>query len=105
MDYTPYTYLLVRKDLTVPQQIVQSAHASLEAGHTYGEHSHLICCGVETEKALLSAANYLDANNILYSIFFEPDNNLRYTAICTEPLTGHERKPMKRFELLTELPS
>ena len=97
---TPYTYLIVRKDITVPQQIVQSAHASLDAGYAFGKHSHLVCCGVESENSLTSVAQYLDTNNILYKMFYEPDNKLGYTAICTEPLRGDNRNPMRKFRLL-----
>lgn len=98
---TPYTYLFIRTDLPLPQQIVQSSHAALEAGHEFGEHSHLICFGMDNEQALQKAAMYLEDNDIEHRMFFEPDVN-GYTAICTKPLSGNERRPMRRFKLLKE---
>lgn len=98
---TPYTYLFIRTDLTLPQQIVQSSHAALEAGHAFGEHSHLICFGVDSEQALQKAAMYLEDNGIEHRMFYEPDVS-GYTSICTKPLCGDQRRPMRRFKLLKE---
>lgn len=99
---TQYTYLFIRKDLTGPQQIVQAAHAALEAGHRFGEHSHLICFGAQDEEDLLKQARYLDQQGIKFQMFHEPDNDTGFTAICTEPLQGDQRRPMRRFSLLRE---
>jgi len=46
---TPYTYLFIRTDLSIPQQIVQTAHAACEAGYRYGEHSHMVLFAVPSE--------------------------------------------------------
>lgn len=97
-----YSYLFIRKDLTGPQQIVQGAHAALEAGHRFGEHSHLICFGIDSQDDLLQTAAYLDRHGIEFQMFYEPDYDTGYTAICTQPLRGDQRKPMRRFSLLKE---
>ena len=55
---TPYTYVIIRKDLSPEQQIVQACHASLEAGFRFPlpeETSYLIVLEVPNEKALLDA--------------------------------------------------
>lgn len=100
MDNTPYSYLFIRTDLSYPQQIVQASHAALEAGNRFGPHSHLVLIGLKDETALVKAAAQLDENGIEHEMFFEPDNQAGYTALCTRPLQGEERKPLKRFPLL-----
>jgi hypothetical protein len=97
---TAYTYLFIRRDLPGPTQIVQAAHAAAEAGHKFGEHSHLICFGIHDQNDLLKASIFLESKGIRFQMFFEPDHNTGYTAICTEPLKGDARKPMRRFSLL-----
>lgn len=97
-----YTYLFIRRDLTGPQQIVQGAHAAACAGHKFGEHSHLICFGIKSQDDLLKASQFLESKGIRYEMFYEPDYDTGYTSICTEPLTGEQRKPMRRFSLLQE---
>jgi len=55
----PYTYILLRKDISPAQQIVQAAHAALEAGFIYDkpdETSYLIVLEVADEKELLAAS-------------------------------------------------
>jgi hypothetical protein len=97
---TPYTYLIVRTDLSYPQQIVQASHAALEAGTKYGPHSHLVLLSAKNEQELIDSAEKLSKVGISYQMFFEPDNQAGYTALCTRPLQGVERKPMKQFALL-----
>lgn len=55
----PYTYILLRKDISPAQQIVQAGHAALEAGFIYDkpdETSYLIVLEVANEEELLSAS-------------------------------------------------
>lgn len=55
---TPYTYILVRKDISPEQQIVQAGHAALEAGFRFqkpDETSFLVVLQVPDQKALLDA--------------------------------------------------
>lgn len=96
---SPYTYLFIRKDLTTPQQIVQTAHAAHQAGEQFGPHSHMALMGATNEQNLLKIAADLDDNGIKYQLFFEPDID-SYTAIATEPLSGERRQPLRRYSLL-----
>lgn len=102
MMETAYTYLFIRRDLTTPQMIVQASHAAAHAGTKFGDHSHMICFGIHTESDMLKAAVFLESKGIQFEMFFEPDNDTGHTAICTEPLRGEQRKPMRRFSLLQE---
>ena len=55
----PYTYILVRKDISPEQQIVQAAHAALEAGFRFKQPettSYLIVLEVANEKELEDAS-------------------------------------------------
>lgn len=97
---TPYTYLFIRTDLTHPQQIVQASHAALNAGSRFGPHSHLVLIGVRNEQELYKAADHLEQHEIDFEMFHEPDYNTGHTAICTRPLVGTQRKPLKRFQLM-----
>lgn len=97
---TPYTYLFIRTDLSAPQQIVQASHAALGAGNRFGPHSHLVLIGVDDEEALLKAANHLDELGIDLEKFYEPDYDTGYTAICTRPLKGEVRKPLRKYQLM-----
>lgn len=100
MEDTAYTYLFIRKDLTASQRIVQAAHAAHNAGERFGDHSHLICFGINNEAELQKAAIFLESKGIKFEMFHEPDFNTGFTSICSEPLRGEQRKIMRRFTLL-----
>lgn len=99
---TPYTYLFIRRDLSKPQQIVQASHAALQAGNRFGAHSHLVLIAVESEDELTKAADHLEQHDIEFEMFHEPDFDTGHTAICTRPLAGAERRPLRRFQLMKE---
>lgn len=99
---TPYTYLFIRKDLSIPQLIVQSSHAALEAGFSFERpHTtpHLVLIGVDSQDHLVATADYLGMHGIEFEMFFEPDDNAGYTSIATRPIFGAERKPLSKFKL------
>jgi hypothetical protein len=94
----PYTYVLVREDIPLEQQMVQACHAALEAGHAFDAPpttSSLIVCTVPDREALLAASERLVRYGIRSEMFFEPDWEMGFSALATEPLT--ERK--KRFAM------
>jgi hypothetical protein len=97
-ETTPYVYILVRKDMPLEDQVVQSNHASLEAGFSFGkpaDHPHIVLLEVDDQDELLSWANFLKYNSIDFRMFFEPDDQLEYTALTTEPLYGKSREHFK----------
>jgi hypothetical protein len=98
VDHTPYTYLFIRKDLSIPQQLVQIAHAAHQAGHKFGAHSHMCVFEVAGEHKLLDAATFLEEQDIPYQMFHETDIG-EHTAICTTPITGARRTPMRKFKM------
>ena len=94
----PYVYLAVRSDLTVPQKIVQASHAAQLSGAEFGcpEHCHMVVFEVNSLNAFCEAAAKADVH---YSLFYEPDNALGYTAACTEPVSDLVRSTFRKFEL------
>lgn len=106
MEQTPYTYCFVRTDIPKEYQMVQACHACLERGFSLPkadqpkQTSYLILFGVKDEEDLKKKADYLGMNGISFEMFYEPDYNTGYTAICTEPVYGEQRKLFKKFKLL-----
>ena len=99
-------YVFVRKDLSLPQQIVQSIHAAYEAAlhitENDGEINSTVLCQAESEKQLLEISEYLDYRGIKHKTFVEPDIGHQHTSIATEPLTKKQRKYLSKFPLWKE---
>lgn len=98
----PYIYVLVRTDLSKPQQIVQSAHAVFEASKTARTYQHpsIIVCEAKNEKHLLEICKYLHSKNISFSEFREPDIGYELTAIASEPVYASDRLIFSKFKLV-----
>ena len=98
-------YVLVRKDLSAAQQVVQSCHAAIEAARTLlpaeQEHPHVIVCGVRDEHALWAAVHKLQKHGIRYRAFQEPDQGNQLTALATEPVLDATRRLFRSLRLLT----
>lgn len=97
----PYTYVFVRSDLSLAQQIIQASHATLECGFKFDEPestTHLVLIEVKSEEELIRVSEHLIFNDIKYEMFYECDLP-GYTAIATKPLIGAERKPLKKYKL------
>ena len=98
-----YVYILVRQDLSIAQQAVQSVHAAIEATKAFKQtprHPSVIICSVEDEKALQKAIFKVEQSGIRYKAFLEPDIGNQMTAIATEPVCGKQRKVFKKFKLM-----
>lgn len=61
--------------------------------------SHMVLCSIENEEELDKLGAYLKRHNIAYHMFYEPDFETGYTAICTEPIYNEQRKLFKKFKL------
>jgi hypothetical protein len=100
-----YIYTFIRRDLSPEQKIVQLGHACHEAGKIlkYEENqevSSLILLPAENERELKSIARKIDCAGIDFHMFFEPDNDMGYSAICTRPIiTERERRFFSRWDL------
>lgn len=99
-------YVFVRKDIPLADQLVQSSHACLEAGRAFlpPPHTNVVLLAVENETSLLKALE--DIVPIKYEVFFEPDpiddgskNSMGYTAACTEPISGDQKRLFRKFKM------
>ena len=97
-----YTYVLIRTDILLADQIVQVGHVCLEAGRRFGlpeAPCHLVLLSVPSEDHLLYAILHVEMAGIRYAVFREPDDEMGYTAACTEPLERSHRRVFRRFPL------
>lgn len=101
-----YVYVITRRDLSLPQQAVQAAHAVIESSRHFGhftreqEHPHLVLCAVENERHLSQAASKLRGAGLSITEWREPDQGNALTAIASPPVSGDARKLFKRYQLL-----
>ena len=94
--------MLVRTDIPLADQIVQVGHACLEAGFRYqkpDETIHLVILAVDSENDLLGSIEKLGLRGIQAVIFHEPDDQMGFTAACTEPLKAIHRREFRNFPL------
>lgn len=96
-------YLFVRQDLSVPQQIVQTAHAVDELNKRWDDKSDttnfMVLCSVKDELELWKVGEYLASKGIFHHMFYEPDIEAS-TAIATRPLRGIEREALSKFQTM-----
>lgn len=86
--------------------MVQVGHACLEAGNKFvqpQDSCHLVLVGVTSQTKLLDAFVYVQDSGVQCVLFYEPDDDLAYTAFCTEPITQSNRRIFKRFSTWTDL--
>lgn len=117
---TYYSYIFVRQDLTIEQQIIQTGHVTMMTGflmkgakdfdridHPTGtvpfhrrlpQSTHYVLVGVKNEQALRAVEDVLTKFGFIYNIFNEPD--VGYTAICTWPVDENDRGPLLAFNTL-----
>jgi len=55
--------------------------------------------GVDDERELSNVTEYLERHEVSYEKFYEPDYDMGYTAICTEPMYDKQRRLFKKFKL------
>jgi len=92
--------VLVRADLSARQQLVQSVHAAIQATTLFpSREPWLVVCTVPDAGALGAAKLRLDAAGIDCSLFFEPDDDLGFTALATGPIAGPQRRHLRGYPL------
>ena len=102
MDH-PYTYIFIREDIPLAQQLVQASHAALEAGFTFDKPhktSSIIMIGAKDKDDLYKIGERLDKHGIRHHMFFEPDFDMGHSAIATEPIHDLKtRRLMRKYSL------
>jgi hypothetical protein len=98
-----YVYAIIRRDISIEQQLVQVGHAALEAGRSHYAPSEPIASFIVLEvphkEALLDAARKLSSLGIEHSLFFEPDFGMEHSALASRPVRGKERHIFRRWPL------
>ncbi len=97
-----YCYVVVRKDLSKPQQAVQSGHAILEMARKLeaeGHHPSIIICGADDEDHLLELYDEYKQRFDCH-LFHEPDIGNQATAFCVSPIQQSNRKFFRKLQLL-----
>lgn len=99
----PYTYVFVRTDISFEQQLVQAAHAALEAGFAFNaphETSSIVMVAAKNQDELFRIAQRLEVNDIKFKMFHEPDFNMGESAIATEAICcPDKRRALKKYQL------
>lgn len=93
-----YTYCFIRKDIPIHAQIIQTAHACLQSDKPKTVNS-IVLFEVKNEEHLIKVNEYLKSRGLKTYLFFEPDDDMGYTSLATEPLHGEDRTIMSRFRL------
>lgn len=98
MSFTQ-VYVFIRKDLTHPQQIVQSCHACLGLRQN-GSDSSVIVIGIEGEGKLYDVITHLKSLDLDYSEFREPDIGNELTAVVSQPIPESQKNIFRKYQLL-----
>ncbi len=85
--------VVTRRDLSLPTQAVQSAHAAIDFQHAHPKEAsewqtksnYLALLTVANEEELYKLSEKAAIRGIKYTIFREPDINNEITAIAFEP--------------------
>lgn len=97
-----YAYTFIRRDLPIQHQLVQACHSALEAGSEFkkaGNIPNLILLDAKNEEHLNEIGAYLDTHEIRHHKFYEPDNDVGYSSITTEPLCAVKKKKLSNFKM------
>jgi len=96
-----YVYLFIRKDLSVQQQIIQTAHVNHQMAVNLEDREmpNAVLIGADDLLHLQDISDHLSVYGVEHEVFFEPDIN-EITAIATYPLAGDSRKPLRIFRTM-----
>lgn len=97
-----YAYTFIRRDLPIQHQLVQACHSALEAGSEFkkaGEIPNLILLDANDGSHLYEISSFLKKNQIRHHMFYEPDNDMGYSSITTEPLTIEKKKLLSNYKM------
>ena len=64
------------------------------------EQTFLVALSVKNEEALKKVSELLEQQGIKFKMFYEPDYNYGYTALCTEPVEFGKYKIFEKYNLV-----
>ena len=94
-----YSYVAVRTDIPLADQMVQAVHAGQEAAFAVSKPDrpvHLVLFQVKNEEELLKVASKL---HLEHRLFYEPDDGMAHTALATLPTLERKVKAFNRLKL------
>lgn len=97
-----YAYTFIRRDIPIQHQLVQACHSAMEAGSEFkaaGDIPHLILLDAKDAEHLEEISRFLKVHGIRHHKFFEPDNDMGYSSITTEPLDVEQKKRLSNFKM------
>ncbi len=96
-----YMYLFVRTDISLADQACQIAHAAAGAAARFKhpDDCNLVLIQVPDLQALFAATWIAVQQGIKGYVNYEPDDNMGFTAYCTEPIHGSKRKVFSNYKL------
>lgn len=104
MTETPYVYVFIRKDIPLADQLVQVGHVCLLAGKVFGhpDNTHVILLQLNDQAHLVNTFWELEVLSKIKCVnFYEPDDEMGFTAISTQPIYGKDREKLKEYHLWT----
>lgn len=103
MATVSHVYVLIRTNIPPVQQLVQACHATFEMGldlaRQQQDPAHLVALAVPDRDRLLEEADRLRTRGVRHQMFFEPDDQLGFTALATEPLEAGRRSILGHLPL------
>lgn len=99
-----YIYVMVRKDLSNAQRVVQAGHALWELSQRVKleVHPSVIILGLENEEKLIKEALRVESLGISGVAFKEPMMNNSTTAVAFLATSESDRDIFKKYQLLTD---
>lgn len=92
----------MRVDIPLADQIVQVGHACMEAGFRFrrpDQTTKLVVLALPSEIQLLASVEELRLHGIRLFVFEEPDDQMGFTAACTEPLASVYKREFRNFPI------
>lgn len=87
--------------MPIADQMVQVGHVCYEAGLKFQaqNNTYMVLCQVDSQEDLLEIEMRLNDSGVETHKFYEPDDNLGYTALCSCSVSGKERKIFRKYKL------
>lgn len=92
-DQARMSLVIIRTDLTHPQQMVQACHAASMAGHRFtgwGDDTRMALLAARDIEQLGETADRLRKLGLEFHEFFEPDHGIGISAIATAPVSWRQ---------------
>jgi hypothetical protein len=100
-----HSFVFVRTDIVMSQQIIQSCHATHLMAMAVGDKVSLpsiVLIGVPDKSSLQEVIHKLDSYNIANYPFIEPDFGMGLSAVATAPISSEQRKLLSTYQLWKE---